>query len=140
KAASSDAISRQGTNIDAALRLAIDGLRNTSTSQPIIVLMTDGENHTVDPLIAASLAAEQGIVIHVIGYGSPEGVPIPVRDENGNEVGFQRDRAGNLVLSALNESLLKEIANRTGGIYQRATSNSTEISSLIDIVNQLSPD
>jgi len=137
QAASSDAISRQGTNVDAALRLAVDSFRSPSGSKRVIVLITDGENHEGDPLKASELAAEQDITIYTIGYGNAEGAAIPVRDVNGNEIGYQTDRAGNLVLSALDETLLQQIAERTGGTYQRATANNTEISNLLGLINEI---
>lgn len=135
-AASSDAITRQGTNIDAALRLAIDSFHEFNSSQKIIILMTDGENHEDDPLAASVLAADQDITIYTIGYGSSEGSSIPIRDVNGNEIGYQTDRAGTLVLSALDEPTLRDIAERTGGTYQQATSTGVEISNLIDMINK----
>ncbi len=136
KSVSTDAITRQGTNINAALRLAVDSFSDFTTSQQIIVLVTDGENHEEDPLAAVDFAAEQGIIIHTIGYGSAEGAPIPIRDASGVEIGYQMDQAGNLVLSKLDEIPLRAIAERTGGTYQFATAAGQEISSLIDTINE----
>lgn len=137
QAASTDAITRQGTNINAAISLAVDSFSDLTSSQRIIVLMTDGENHEEDPLAAVSVAAEQGIIIHTIGYGSTEGAPIPIRDANGVEIGYQMDQAGNLVSSKLDEAPLRIIAERTGGTYQQATSTGLEIANLIDSINQV---
>jgi Ca-activated chloride channel homolog len=136
EAASSDSISHQGTDLDAALHLAMDSFRNPTGSQRTIILITDGENHEGNPLDAAAFAAEQGIVIHTIGYGSVDGATIPVRDSNGNEIGFQTDRDGNLVLSKLDEAILQQIAERTGGIYQHATGNSAEMTNLNNLIQQ----
>jgi len=137
EAASTDAITRQGTNIDAALRLALESFHSTTNAQPIIVLMTDGENHEGDPLQVAALAAEQGIIIHAIGYGNPDGGPIPIRDANSSEVGYQTDRAGNLVVSTLDETTLRQIAERTGGTYQRASASGDEITKLMTTIKDV---
>jgi Ca-activated chloride channel homolog len=135
-AVSTDAITRQGTNINAALKLAIDSFSDFTTSQQMIILVTDGENHEEDPLAAATLAAEQGITIHTIGYGGTEGAPIPIRDANGLEIGYQMDQVGNLVMSKLDEAPLRAIAERTGGTYQQAMSGGLEISNLIETIKQ----
>lgn len=132
-----DAITRQGTNINVAMNLAVDSFSDLTSSQQIIILMTDGENHEEDPLAAAALAEEQGIIIHAIGYGSTEGAAIPIRDANGLEIGYQLDQAGNLILSKLDETPLRMIAERTGGTYQQATSGGVEISNLIASINQV---
>jgi Ca-activated chloride channel family protein len=134
-AASSDSITRQGTNTDAALRLAVNSFNYALSSHRYIVLLTDGENHEGDPSGAAGRAAEQGITIFSIGYGSPDGAPIPIRDENGNEAGYQLDDSGNTVTSALDERSLKTISEQTGGTYQRASSTGDEIRNLIQTIN-----
>ncbi|MEO8610575.1 MAG: VWA domain-containing protein [Chloroflexota bacterium] len=131
-----DAITRQGTNIGAALQLAIDRFRNRGKIQPIVILVTDGENFEGDPLSVAAAAKEAGITIHAIGYGNPEGSAIPVYDANGQETGYKTDAAGNLVMSALDESTLKAIADATGGTFQRATAGGTEINTLLGVISK----
>ncbi len=61
-----------------------------------------------DPLGAARAAAEQGIVIYPIGFGSPEGEPVPERG-NGATGGFKRDANGQIVMSKLDEGTLLEM-------------------------------
>lgn len=136
-AVSTDSISRQGTAIEDALRLAIDTFGERSPAARIIVLMTDGENHEGDPLSAVDEAAQEGITIHVIGYGNPdEGVPIPVVDANGNVITYKTDQAGDVVLSRLDENILEAIAERSGGSYQRASANGMEITNLVNRVRE----
>ena len=76
--ANPDIISRQGTVIDNAIETAMTGFNEERVSQKIIVIMTDGENHEGDPIGAARQAVEEGAVIYTVGFGSPEGEPIPV--------------------------------------------------------------
>lgn len=137
EATNTDAITRQGTNIVAALQLALTSFHSPINAQSIIVLMTDGENHEGDPLQVAALAAEQGIIIHAIGYGNPEGGPIPIRDASGSEVGYQTDHAGNLVVSTLDETMLRQIAELTGGTYQRASASGDEIIKLMTTIKDV---
>ena len=135
-AVSSNSITKQGTNIGAALQLAIDRFRNRGNIQPIIILVTDGENLEGDPLTVAAAAKEVGITIHAIGYGNPEGSAIPIYDDAGHETGYKTDAAGNLVMSALDEPTLKAIAEATGGTYQRASSAGTEINTLLGVISK----
>jgi Ca-activated chloride channel family protein len=73
----------------------------------VIVLLTDGENtQSPDPLEAASAAAERGVRIHTIGIGSAEGVTLELD-------GFS-------VHTRLDEGMLQQISERTGGTYYRA--------------------
>lgn len=136
-AASTDSISRQGTALEEALREAIDAMDQRNAAGSVIVLMTDGESHEGQPLRAAEFAADQGIVIHVIGYGSPEGAPIPVYDVSGTLIGHKSDRAGNVVVSRLDESVLEQIAETTGGTYQRASDTGIEAVNLLNTIGDM---
>ena len=134
-AASTDSISNQGTAVGDALDLARQSFTARSLPFSTIVLLTDGENHQGDPQEAARQLSELSIPVHVIGYGDPiDGVPIPVRNENGDVITYKSDRAGNLVLTRLDEDVLQEIATITSGTYQRATESGIEV---IDLVNAI---
>ncbi len=136
-AASSSAISQQGTALEVALRLAVDSLDKRIALHSVIVLMTDGENHQGDPLLAAEQAAALGIPIHTIGYGGEDGVPIPEYRADGQLAGYKADAAGNVVLSKLDEMVLEEIAVVTGGTFQRASDSGIEIINLLNEVNDI---
>jgi len=132
-----DAITRQGTAIEAALRLAVDSFEDRQGVEKIVILVTDGEDHEGDPLAAADEAASKGITIHAIGYGdTQEGAPVPVYDEAGNIVDYKRDRFGQLVVSRLNESILREITQRTGGTYHHASAEGIEVVDLVNSIRQ----
>jgi Ca-activated chloride channel family protein len=136
-AATTQSITQQGTDLASALRLSMQAFDQASTAQRYIIVASDGENLEGDPLRAADEAEAQGIVIDTLGFGGTEGAPIPVRDEAGNIVTYKADQSGTLVLSALNETDLKAIAERTGGTYQHA-SGTDEVSRLADAINQTS--
>jgi Ca-activated chloride channel family protein len=139
-AASSRAISRQGTVIEDALRLALATFDARISSASIIVLMTDGENHEGDPLAVAQAAAEAGITIHVIGYGTPDGDVIPVFDAAGNLVEYKTDRGNNLVITRLNEPILEQIAGAANGLYQRAVPSGVEMVNLQNRIAEIEGD
>jgi Ca-activated chloride channel family protein len=101
-----------------------------------IILLTDGENNqgTMDPLVAAKLAAREGIVIYTIGVGTPKGVPEPYPLPDGT-MSYALDPQGDPIMTRLTEGPLKEIAAVTGGKYYRASDNQTLSSVLSEIAH-----
>ncbi len=124
-------ISRQGTVIEKAIRTSLTGFSEERASQKIIVVMTDGENHEGDPVAAASEALEQGAVVYTVGFGSPEGEPLPIFDPAGNVSGYRQDDQGQVILSRLDEATLQRVAEAGGGKYFRAVDRGA-IEGLVD--------
>lgn len=127
----------QGTDIGEALRLALDSFRDESLEHRVIVLVTDGEDHEglVEEMVARAVAA--GVRIYTVGVGSPEGVPIPEFDARGAPAGFKRDEDGNVVTTRLEESVLRAIAEETGGQLYRSTPQASELTALVDELEAL---
>jgi Ca-activated chloride channel family protein len=132
-----EVISRPGTAIGDAIRTAMAGFDMSRSSQKVIVLITDGEDHEGEALTMAEVAAEQGILIYAIGFGSPQGEPIPEYDAQGEIVGYKKDQNGEVVLSKLDEATLQQIAEVGGGQYFRATADGSELAALIEELNTL---
>lgn len=83
-----------------------------------IVLLTDGEGHEGDPLAVAELAAKLGIRIYTVGVGTAQGRPVPIINDEGQVMGTMKAADGKTpMFSELNEGLLRDIADRTGGGY-----------------------
>jgi Ca-activated chloride channel family protein len=137
EAANPEVISRPGTAIAEAIDIALTGFDEERATQKVIILLTDGENHEGDAKEAAETAAERGIIIYTIGFGSPDGEPIPEYDLEGNLVDYKRDRSGEVVLSRLDETTLQEIALITGGDYYRAVPDGREIGFVADAIGEL---
>jgi Ca-activated chloride channel family protein len=136
-AANPASISRPGTALKEALDVALNGFPETRATRRVILLLTDGENHEGDPLTAAKAAAEQGVIIHAIGFGSPSGEPIPIRDDQGMVESYKKDAQGETVLSKLDEVTLQRIASETGGLYFRASAGGAEIDAIVDAIGRL---
>jgi Ca-activated chloride channel family protein len=116
-------INSQGTDIAAAIDLAMKSFTPQEGVGRAIVIITDGENHEGGAVEAAKEAASKGIQVFVLGVGSPDGSPIPVEGKND----FRKDREGNVVITRLNEEMCKEIAKAGNGIYLRVdNSNSAQ--------------
>jgi Ca-activated chloride channel family protein len=124
-------ISRPGTVIGDAIRTAMGAFDDKLPSQKVLVLMTDGEDVETDPLAAAREAAAEGVLVYTIGFGTPEGSPVPETDQFGRVVGYKRDESGNPVLSRMNEETLRGAAEETGGRYFRATADGRELDLLL---------
>jgi Ca-activated chloride channel family protein len=116
-----------GTNLGAAIDLARQTFQRHQQKHKVLILITDGENLSGDPLAEARRAAEEGVVIYTIGVGTPSGQPIPVRNERGDVVDYKKDENGSAVISRLDESTLAEIARIGQGRYYRATALSMEV-------------
>jgi Ca-activated chloride channel family protein len=130
-------ISRAGTAIGEAINTAVRGFDSQRTSQKVIVILTDGEDQNTDPLAAAQTAAEQGVIIYTIGFGSAEGQPVPNYNARGELLGYKMDASGNIVLSRLDETALEGIAATGNGRYFRATSRGDEITELANELDTL---
>jgi Mg-chelatase subunit ChlD len=118
---SPDIVPKQGTAIGAAISLGIRSFSPGDGKSKAMIIITDGENHEDDPVKEAGDAAKAGIIIHTIGIGSTEGVPIPIM-RNGKK-DFLKDNKGNTVITKLDEDILKKIALATNGNYVRASNS-----------------
>ena len=114
-------VPQQGTAIGAAISLGIRSFTPGENKSKALIIITDGENHEDDPVSAAGEASKAGIVIHTIGIGSEQGVPVPVT--SGNRRDFMKDRDGNTVITRLNEEILRNVALSGNGNYVRASNS-----------------
>jgi Ca-activated chloride channel homolog len=103
-----------GTAIGTGLATAINRLKESKALSKVIILLTDGVNNTgmIGPLTAAEIAAEYGIRVYTIGVGTEGYAPFPVQTPFGTQY---RD-----MLVEIDEDVLQQIANLTGGKYYRA--------------------
>ena len=106
-----------GTAIGNGLATGVSRLKDSEAISRVVILLTDGENNRgeVAPMTAAEIAKTFGIRVYTVGVGSIGTAPYPVQTPFGIEL---RDME-----VKIDEKLLNEIANITGGQYFRATSN-----------------
>lgn len=130
-------ISRPGTVIGEAIRTAASAFDSELSSQKVLIVMTDGEDHETDPLLAAEEAAAEGVLIYTIGFGTPQGEPVPETNEMGEIIGYKQDESGQMVLSKLDESTLQGIAEIGQGRYYQATAGGQELDSLLAEIDGL---
>lgn len=131
--ATPDAIPAQGTVFSEALEMSARAFNTKEGRFKSVVLISDGEDHDEDALKTADALAEQGIMVCTVGIGSPEGAQIP--DPATND--FKRDAMGNIVVSKLNEEELKQIAEKTNGVYVNFQSTEQAVNTLMQQLSQV---
>ncbi|HEX4850905.1 MAG TPA: VWA domain-containing protein, partial [Puia sp.] len=106
-----------GTAIGSGLATSIERLRSTPSKSKVIILLTDGENNggLIDPNTAKEMAKSVGVRVYTVGMGTEGFAPVPVQTPAG--VVMQREKV------SIDEKLLTQIANETGGKYFRAKDN-----------------
>jgi Ca-activated chloride channel family protein len=120
-----------GTAIGLGLANAANMLINSEAESKVIILLTDGVNNAgqIDPLTAAEAAKALGIRVYTIGAARPGQVPVPVQTLlGGTDIVYQE--------SVLDEQILQQVADITGGRYYRAE-DTTGLEAIYDEINQL---
>ena len=131
-AITAETLTHSGTRISNAIETATVRLHTNQNDtsaidtdfegQKVLILFTDGEDHGEEAIEAARTATQQGIYIYCVGIGNTvKPVPIPLpRDTTTETAPYKRDANGQLVLTALNETRLQEIAEAGNGSYYPA--------------------
>lgn len=106
-----------GTAIGSGLATSVDRLRNSKAKSKVVILLTDGINNggLIDPATAKEIAKAFRVKVYTIGVGTDGYAPTPVSTPLG--IVMQNEKV------AIDEKLLKNIADETGGKYFRATDN-----------------
>ena len=131
--ASPDAVPTQGTVFSEALQMSARAFNTKEGRFKSVVLISDGEDHDEETLKATDELAQQGVMVCTVGIGSPEGAQIP--DSATND--FKRDAMGNVVVSKLNEDILKQIAQKTNGVYVHFETGEQTVNALMAQLSQV---
>lgn len=125
-------VPQQGTSIASAIQMASESFRSDEQIKKAIIIITDGEDHEgeIDKMIDEAVSS--GISIFTIGLGTAAGSPIPLYGPGGAKAGFKTDQQGNVVITKLNEDVLKDIASKGKGKYYQGTSGESEIDRIYD--------
>ncbi len=125
-----DSVPSPGTDIAAALELAIKALSGADGTKAIM-LISDGEAFDKDRVIQMARRCKKGgIKIYAVGIGTDKGEPIPLPGG-----GYKKDRLGNVVLTSLDEQLLMKLAQLTSGAYIRSGATSLDIDRIYRIIS-----
>lgn len=116
-----DMVPSQGTAIGTAIGMALNAFTPDPETGKAIIVITDGENHEGNAVEMAQQAKSRGVQVDVIGIGSTKGAPIPINQSKGE---FLKDYNGQVVTTALNENMAREIAAAGDGVYISGVSSS----------------
>lgn len=115
-AMNTEMVSSQGTAIAEAIDLSKTYFTNGNETSRVVILISDGEDHQGNVEVYANEAANEGIKIISIAVGTPTGGPIPIK-RNGVLLEYMRDRNGERVITRMEEDILRQISEITGGIF-----------------------
>lgn len=121
-----------GTAIGMGLSSAVNRIKDSKSESKVVILLTDGVNNSgyIQPMTAAEIAKEFAVKVYTIGVGSTGMARSPVRKRRDGTFEFDFTRV------EIDEALLRQIAEQTGGNYFRAT-NETELGRIYDYIDKL---
>jgi Ca-activated chloride channel homolog len=127
-----DRVLQDGTGIGMGLTTAVNRLKDSKAKSKIVILLTDGVNNAgfIEPETASDIAKQFGIKVYTIGIGTNGMAEFPYAIAPNGEFLFK------MMPVEIDEKLLKSIAQKTGGKYFRATSNS-KLESIYNEINKL---
>lgn len=133
--ANTDMVSSQGTAINDAIERALTYYDDNEQTNRFLVIVSDGEDHEENTLELAKQAAEKGIKIYTVGIGTAKGGPIPLK-ENGRVMGYKKDSKGMVVVTQMNEQILRDIANAGNGKYINGNKTQETIASIKEVLEK----
>ena len=132
KQVNTDLVPTQGTAIGDAVELAERSYPKEQKNQKVLLVISDGENHEGNAEDAIANANENGIKVITIGVGTKKGGPIPI----GNRGDFKKDSEGNIVVTKLNEDMLRDLSKEANGTYHHINDKNIT-ASIIDELGSL---
>jgi len=125
-------IASQGTDIAAAINLAMLSFTQDEKAGKAIIVITDGEDHEGKALEMAKAAKEKGIRVFILGVGTTKGSTIKMPDGH-----YLTDNTGETVITRLNENMCKEIAAAGSGTYIHVDNTGEAQSRLDDEITKM---
>lgn len=128
-----ESISSGTTAMDNALSKALEVYgASQGRKNKLVLLISDGEDFSSNLEAIKQKAAEENIKLFTFGLGSDSGAPIPKFDLTGKQIGHEVDANGQIALSKLNETMLKNLSDSLNGIYLRASNDDSDIEQIVD--------
>ncbi len=131
-----DMLSSQGTAINEAINLAKTYFDDEEQTNRVLIIISDGEDHSEASVQVAEEASEEGIKIFTIGVGNEKGGPIPLK-RNGVVLNYKKDKQGETVITRLNETTLKDIAEEANGAYIKGDNTNEVVEEIREILNKM---
>ena len=129
-------LSSQGTSIVEAIELSKGYFDDENQTNRVLCILSDGEDHEYDENQFISTLSESGIIILSVGLGSTKGAPIPIK-ENNIVKSYKKDDKGEVVITKLNDELLKKIATQSSGKYIKGDNTSLVVDEIINELKEM---
>jgi len=130
-------LSSQGTAINEAIKLGTTYYDDEEQTNRVLFIVSDGEDHSEGlALDAVELAVEEGIRVFTIGVGKTKGAPIPIK-RNGITQELKKDIDGEVVITKLNEEILKDIADEGNGEYINGSNTDDAVEFIKEELNKM---
>lgn len=137
---STDSVTAQGTDLGAGLETALKALERGAEDNsgkesqvPVsrsIILISDGEDNEDQIKEVVGRLKKENLKLYVFGVGTEKGGPIPIRNPEGQSIGFKRDRSGQTVITKFNSASLEKLARDSGGKFWGVTPSENELDEL----------
>lgn len=131
-----DMLSSQGTAISEAIELSKTYFDDKQQTNRVLIIISDGEDHSEVATNVAEEAAEEGIRIFTVGVGTTKGGRIPIK-RNGALLNYKKNNKGETVVTKLDEETLKKIADEANGAYLNGRNTTEVVDRIKDILNQM---
>ncbi|TRZ45877.1 VWA domain-containing protein [Robertkochia solimangrovi] len=131
-----DMMSSQGTAISDAIKLAKTYYDDQDQTNRVLFIISDGEDHEQNVSEAVEEARNEGIKIFTIGIGDVNGAPIPLR-YNGVIQSYKKDGNGDVVMTKLDEAMLRSIAEEGDGGYINGSNTDDVIEFVKDALDKM---
>ena len=131
-----DMLSSQGTSIVEAIELSKGYFDDENQTNRVLCILSDGEDHEYDENQFISTLSDSGIIILSVGLGSTKGAPIPIK-ENNIVKSYKKDDKGEVVITKLNDELLKKIATQSSGKYIKGDNTSLVVNEIINELKEM---
>ncbi|MDX1642439.1 MAG: VWA domain-containing protein [Balneolaceae bacterium] len=140
--ANSEQMPSGGTNFSAAMRTALESFNSLDEQEQgnasdVLLFVGDGENHGPGYESELEALVDNDVVIFSVGVGTPSGSPIPIYNENGTLISYERDSEGNTINTQLQPQTMRDIANAGGGEYYEIRSGSDNIEPFFSRLDEL---
>ena len=131
-----DMLSSQGTSIVEAIELSKGYFDDENQTNRVLCILSDGEDHEYDENQFISTLSDSGRIILSVGLGSTKGAPLPLT-ENNIVKSYTKDDKGDVVITKLNDELLKKIATQSSGKYIKGDNTSLVVDEIINELKEM---
>jgi Ca-activated chloride channel family protein len=136
-AVDTDLIPVSGTDFNKMLDEVLSIFEKERKKFKALIILSDGEDHGKDVWKKIEEVRRQGTIVHVLGIGTEQGDPIPLRRKEGRIVEYKKDKEGKAVITKVNASFLQNIALSGGGLFAQSTQSGGEIKKMAQAIQKM---